>query len=79
MKQRGQVKEGSLLIITELIRTWLPKIKIFPLETEEWMMKFKVSIQYILVVVEFLCDIHQVMGHVLREKGTYIWKSAPHR
>lgn len=39
-------------------------------------MKLKISIQYILEVVEFICDIHQVMGHVLlvlRGKVTYIW------
>lgn len=39
MKPRGQVIEGTLLIITELIRAWLPKIKIIPLETEEWTME----------------------------------------
>lgn len=31
MKCRGQVKEGSLLIITEIIRAWLAKIKNEPL------------------------------------------------
>lgn len=31
MKCRGQMKEGSLLIITEITRAWLAKIKNDPL------------------------------------------------
>lgn len=50
-------------------------------------MKAKVSFEYILVVVGFICDAHQLIGHLLlalrREKDIYIyiyiWKSSTQR
>lgn len=75
MKYTGQVKEASLLMITKSMRACLAEIKVILMETEGANMKVKINFEYILVVVEFTCNI-QAIGHVLlvlrKEEDMYL-------